>query len=111
MSAPQALSVELSKSTPSSLPSYDHGVVLEPLCGETIGQYFDNIAGRYPDQEALISCQQGIKLTYRQLKEKVDLLARGLMALGIERGDRVGIWSTNNAEWTITQLATAAMGR
>ena len=91
-------------------PSYVHGASDTPLRGETIGQMFRAVVEQYADTEALVSRHQGLRYTYRQLGELVDRAARALMALGIERGERVGIWSTNNAEWVITQFATARMG-
>ncbi len=90
--------------------SYDHGVGSKPLVGRTLGDHFDLIAARDPDREALVSLQQKIRWTYGELKQQVDLFARGLMKLGIDQGDRVGIWSTNNVEWVVVQLATARIG-
>ncbi|HEY0765432.1 MAG TPA: AMP-binding protein [Pyrinomonadaceae bacterium] len=90
--------------------SYVHGACEVPLIGETIGDLFDRVTEKVPDNEALVSCHQGLRLTYRQLQAACDLLARGLMACGIEKGERVGIWSPNYAEWVITQFATAKIG-
>jgi fatty-acyl-CoA synthase len=90
--------------------SYDHGISTEPLVGSTLGKFFDEIVASRKDAEALISVQQNIRMTYAQLLERVNLFACGLLRLGIERGDRVGIWSTNNAEWIVTQLAAAKVG-
>ncbi len=90
--------------------SYVHGASSAPLIGETIGRHFDRVAARWPDREALVVCHQGIRWTYAGLKRRVDALAAGLLALGLEPGDRVGIWSPNNSEWTVTQLATAKAG-
>ena len=64
----------------------------------------------YPDVEALVDVAQGRRWTYAELNADVDVVARGLMALGIEKGDRVGIWAPNCAEWTIVQYATAKIG-
>ena len=94
----------------SATLSYDHGVSATPLIGETIGLCFDRTVARFPDQPALIARAQGIRWTYRQLGEKVDAFAAGLMALGLHPRDRVGIWSPNNAEWVVTQFATAKAG-
>ena len=76
----------------------------------TIGQYFDEIVGRFPDQDALIVRHQNIRWTYREYHQQVNRLAGGLMELGIERGDRVAIWATNCAEWCLAQFATAKIG-
>lgn len=90
--------------------SYACGHSVKPLMGETIGDMLNRIAARYPDNEALVSVHQNIRWTYREFCERADALARGLMALGVERGDRVAIWAMNYAEWTLTQFATAKIG-
>jgi fatty-acyl-CoA synthase len=90
--------------------SYAHGVSSTPLIGDTIGVHFDKSAERWPDRPALIVRQQNVRWTYRELQERVDTFAAGLLALGLTPGDRIGIWSPNNAEWVITQLATAKAG-
>ncbi|MGE0700418.1 MAG: AMP-binding protein [Hyphomicrobiaceae bacterium] len=91
-------------------PSYTHGISETPLLGETIGQHFDRTVARWGDRLGLAVRQQGIRWTWRQLGERVDAVAAGLLALGLEPGDRVGIWSPNNAEWVVTQFATAKAG-
>ncbi|HYZ64281.1 MAG TPA: AMP-binding protein, partial [Acetobacteraceae bacterium] len=96
--------------TTSATISYVHGAVDVPLLGETIGQNLDRTANRVPDTLALIVRSQGIRWTYRELVERAEAFAAGLLALGLERGDRVGIWSLNNAEWVVTQFATAKAG-
>ncbi len=90
--------------------SYVHGASATPLIGQTIGSYFEAAADRWADNDALISRHQGIRWSYRQLAAEVDAVAAGLLALGLERGERIGIWSPNNAEWLVTQLATARAG-
>jgi fatty-acyl-CoA synthase len=90
--------------------SYVHGASEKPLIGATIGVFFDHIAERFAECDALIVRHQQIRWTYRELKERVDAFAAGLLALGLKRGDRIGIWSPNNAEWVITQFATAKAG-
>jgi fatty-acyl-CoA synthase len=90
--------------------SYTHGATTQALLGETIGEAFDRIVNRVPDGEALVVCHQDVRWTYRELKARVDAFAAGLVALGLQRGDRLGIWSPNNAEWVVTQLATARAG-
>jgi fatty-acyl-CoA synthase len=90
--------------------SYVHGASERPLIGETIGVHFDRIAEQFGERDALIVRHQQIRWTYRELKQRVDAFAAGLLALGLERGDRIGIWSPNNAEWAISQFATAKTG-
>ena len=90
--------------------SYVHGASPVALIGETIGQSFDASVERWPDREALIVRHQNIRWTYKDLKAQVDAFAAGLLALGLEPGDRIGIWSPNNSEWVITQFATAKAG-
>lgn len=90
--------------------SYTSGISDIPLLGLTIGDMFDQTVASYPDHLALIAHAQQIRWTYRELHEQVERCARGLMSLGIEKGDRVGIWSLNRAEWCVTQFATAKIG-
>ena len=93
-----------------NLVSYVHGASGTPLIGETIGVYFDQAVERFGERDALIVRHQGIRWSWHQLKQRVDALAAGLMALGLEPGARIGIWSPNNAEWAVTQFATAKAG-
>jgi fatty-acyl-CoA synthase len=90
--------------------SYVSGVSDTPLLGLTIGEMFDQIVAQYPEHEALVARHQELRLTYRLLQEAVDRCARGLMALGLRQGERIGIWAPNRAEWTITQFATSKIG-
>lgn len=90
--------------------SYTQGSKTEPLLDITIGDQFDLTAKKFPDNDALIVRHQNIRLTYAQLQQQVDQAARAFLAIGVTKGDRVGIWSPNCAEWTITQLATAKIG-
>ena len=90
--------------------SYVSGASDVPLLGNTIGQQLEETAGRFPDRLALVVRQQRMRLTWRELDAEVDKLAAGLLALGLAPGDRVGIWSPNNVEWVLTQLATARAG-
>ena len=90
--------------------SFVHGASSVPLLGLTIGEALNHAAARFGDREAVIACHQGIRLTFSALRIEVDRAARSLLRLGIERGDRVGIWSPNCAEWTITQFAAAKVG-
>jgi fatty-acyl-CoA synthase len=90
--------------------SYAHGAYDVPFLGATIGDRFDQMVEQFPNNEALVACHQGRRYTYRQLQAECDRFARGLLALGTAKGDRVGIWSPNHAEWVIAQLATAKIG-
>ncbi len=90
--------------------SYTCGTGDIPLTGLTIGEKFDEIFKKYPDNEALVVHHQDLRLTYRQLKELVDQCALGLLSLEIDKGDRIGIWSSNRSEWTVLQLASAKIG-
>src|SRR5215471_2337944 len=90
--------------------SYDHGVSVKKLIGETIGNFFDRTVETHRDREALVVRHQNVRWSWGELGRRVDDLAAGLMALGLERGDRVGIWAPNRCEWTLTQFATAKAG-
>ncbi|MCA1940575.1 MAG: AMP-binding protein [Caenispirillum bisanense] len=96
--------------TATASPSYVSGTSSVPLIGDTIGQHFDKAAARWPDTEALVVRHQGVRWTYAELKQRVDEVAAGLLALGLQPGDRIGIWSPNTAEWCLTQFATAKAG-
>jgi fatty-acyl-CoA synthase len=90
--------------------SYVHGAAGVPLLGETVGVNFDRTVARWGDRPGLIVRHQGVRWSYAELGAKVDAFAAGLLALGLEPGDRIGIWSPNNAEWVVTQFATAKAG-
>lgn len=90
--------------------SYACGLSDKPLLGITIGDMFDQVVEKYPDNEALIVRHQNIRYTYRQFKEVVDECARALLALGIKKGDRVGVWAPNCVEWAVVQYATGKIG-
>ena len=90
--------------------SYVHGTTDTPLLGQTIGENLADAARHWPERDALVVPFDGIRLSYAELDERVDELARAFMAVGIAAGDRVGIWSPNNAEWVLVQYATARMG-
>jgi len=90
--------------------SYAGGISELPLLDLTIGDMLDRIAERYPDNQALVSVHQGLRYTYREFLQDVDRCARALMAIGLEKGDRIGIWSPNYAEWTILQFASSKVG-
>jgi fatty-acyl-CoA synthase len=90
--------------------SYSHGASPDPLLGETIGDNLRRIAAQYPGREVLVDVPTGGRWTYARFDADTDTLARGLIAAGIEAGDRVGIWSPNCAEWVLLQYATAKAG-
>ena len=96
--------------TPGPMMSYTSGTSDKPLLGVTIGDMFDRTTARYPDNEALVSRHQKLRYTYKQLQTEIDRFARGLMALGLKKGERIGIWSPNNAEWVITMFAATKIG-
>ena len=90
--------------------SYTSATSDTPLLGLTIGDMFDQTVSLYPDHPALISRHQQIRLTYRELQAQVNQCAKGLLQLGLQKGQRIGIWSPNRAEWCITQFATSKIG-
>ena len=90
--------------------SYVHGASDIPLLGEPIFQNLRRTAARFGDREALVVAHQNHRSTYRELVEECELVARGLLARGVKKGDRVGIWAPNRYEWVVIQYATAAMG-
>jgi fatty-acyl-CoA synthase len=90
--------------------AYSHGTSTIRLIGQTIGHNLRDTARRCPDRDALIVPYQNVRLTYGEFDSKVDALARGLLAIGIDTGDRIGIWSPNNAEWVLIQYAAARIG-
>ena len=91
-------------------PSSDSGSTAVPLLDETISQNLARTVARHPDRDALVSVEQGLRFTYAEFSDTVDLLARTLMGIGVAAGDRVGIWSPNYAEWVLVQYATARIG-
>jgi fatty-acyl-CoA synthase len=90
--------------------SHVTGAAAPALLTHTIGQALDRAAQRWPDREALVSAHQGVRWTWRELHARAEAFAAGLLALGLERGDRVGVWSPNRAEWALTQFACAKAG-
>ncbi len=91
-------------------PSFVHGASDVPLRYLTVGALLDETVARHGDREALVVPHQRVRWTYRELAQRAERFAAGLYRLGIRPGDRVGIWSPNNAEWVVTQLATARLG-
>jgi fatty-acyl-CoA synthase len=96
--------------TPASEQSYSHGASAQPLLGETIGGNLHRMATRHPASEAIVDVPTGRRWSYEQLDADTDSLASGLLTLGIAKGDRVGIWAPNCAEWVLLQYATAKIG-
>ena len=94
----------------SRMPSYVHGASATLLLSQTIGQFFDFACDNWATRPALVVRHQNVRLTYSELRRSVDELAAGLLALGLEPGDRIGIWSPNNMEWVLAQFATAKVG-
>ena len=90
--------------------SYASGTSNKPLLGDTIGNKFDEIASKYPKREAVVSIHQNIRFTYDELAKEVNTLAKALISSGFKKGERVGIWSSNNLEWLLTQYAAAKAG-
>jgi len=90
--------------------SYFHRGGEEPLLGSTIPDHFISVAARFPDNDAVIFIPQARRLTYAEFSNQIDHIARGLLGMGFTKGDRVGVWSTNNIEWALLQMATARIG-
>ena len=97
-------------STVPVVPSYASGTSDVPLLGDTIADNLDRVAAAQPDAEALVEVRSGRRWTYGQLREEIDVVALGLLAAGLTKGDRLGIWAPNLAEWTLVQFATAKLG-
>src|SRR5438132_1216358 len=97
-------------SSPLPKLSYAHGTGLVPLLGQTIGDNLRATVERHGNREALVVRHQDYRATYRQLWDATTQLARALIGLGVQAGDRVGIWSTNRFEWVVGQYATARVG-
>ncbi len=93
-----------------SMQSHVQGSSDQPLIEKTIGKFFDEVCQQYASHEALVVRHQDCRLTYSELKTQVDAVACGLLRLGLQRGERIGIWSPNNREWVLTQFAAAKAG-
>jgi len=113
----QRKAIRLFYSFPMKMPinsarklSYSSGSAAVPLLGKCIGEVLDDTAAAHPENDALVVRHQRKRYSYAQLRDEVERAARGFLALGIRRGDRVGIWATNCAEWVVTQFATAKVG-
>ncbi|KAM9371217.1 medium-chain acyl-CoA ligase ACSF2, mitochondrial [Phaethornis superciliosus] len=102
----------------TAVPSASHRVTISyvggpsdtPLLTKTMGQCLDETTERFPERDAVVFCRDGIRKTFAQLKEEVDRAAAGLLALGLKKGDRLGMWGPNKYEWVLMQFATAQAG-
>ncbi|MGL4908953.1 MAG: AMP-binding protein, partial [Bacteroidales bacterium] len=90
--------------------SYANGASKTPLLGKTISEALRNTVERYGDTEALVVVEQNYRATYKELWAQIEKVAKALLAVGIKKGDRVGIWSANRHEWVLVQFATARIG-
>ncbi|XP_048411300.1 medium-chain acyl-CoA ligase ACSF2, mitochondrial isoform X2 [Stegostoma tigrinum] len=95
---------------PTLTTSYVHGAINMPLISKSIGQCLEDVANKHPDKEALVFLQGGVRKTFGQFKQEVDQMAAGLLAIGLEKGDRLGMWAPNIYEWVLMQFATAQAG-
>ncbi len=110
MATQHAVDQRSARLAPSDGLSYVRGETEPPLSEATIGEFLRATVERFPDRPAVVFREQGIRWTWREFAEEVDVLAAGFAALGITRGHRVGIWSPNRVEWLMTQFATARIG-
>lgn len=90
--------------------SYEHGSSEMPLLGETITERLRRTVEQFPDREALVVPYQNYRATYQEFWNQIEEIAKGLLAFGVKKGDRIGIWSPNRHEWVIVQFATARIG-
>ncbi|KAG7460251.1 hypothetical protein MATL_G00219320 [Megalops atlanticus] len=106
----RALHVDSSPNVPSVTTSYVHGTSSLSLLSCTVGQTLRSAVERWPDREAVVFLQDGLRKTFAQFQQDVDQAAAGLLALGLKRGDRLGMWGPNIYEWILFQFATAKAG-
>ncbi|KAJ8251391.1 hypothetical protein GJAV_G00220830 [Gymnothorax javanicus] len=106
----RALHVDSPPAVPELTTSYVHGTSSKSLLSQTVGQTLQNSAERWPDREAMVFRESGIRRTFSQFQQDVDQAAAGLLALGLKRGDRLGMWGPNTYEWILFQFATAKAG-
>ncbi|XP_049418133.1 medium-chain acyl-CoA ligase ACSF2, mitochondrial-like [Epinephelus fuscoguttatus] len=106
----RSLHVDTPPNKPSLTTSYVHGTSTIPLLPLTVGQSLDSTVQRWPDREAVAFLQDGIRKTFAQFQQDVDKAAAGLLALGLKRGDRLGVWGPNTYEWILFQFASAKAG-
>ncbi|MGH0161475.1 UNVERIFIED_CONTAM: hypothetical protein FKN15_067805, partial [Acipenser sinensis] len=105
-----ALGADISPTRPTISTSYIHGTSSWPLLPKTVGQCLDDMVEKLPEREALVFMRDGIRKTFAEFKQDVDQLAAGLLALGLKRGARLGMWGPNTYEWLMIQFATAQTG-
>ncbi|XP_055751289.1 medium-chain acyl-CoA ligase ACSF2, mitochondrial-like isoform X3 [Salvelinus fontinalis] len=106
----RSLHVDSPPLIPGQSVSYVHGASSVALLGQTVGQSLQAAADRWPHREALVFLQDGVRKTFSQFQEDVDQAAAGLLALGLKRGDRLGVWGPNTYHWILFQFATAKAG-
>lgn len=107
---PRADEVARREEVDMTVSSHVVGASSPPLIESTIGEVLSDAVSRWGDQEAIISVEQGVRTTYKEFGRRVDRLAAGMLALGLNKGDRVGVWAPNCVEWTMLQFATARAG-
>ncbi|XP_039357857.1 medium-chain acyl-CoA ligase ACSF2, mitochondrial isoform X2 [Mauremys reevesii] len=105
-----ALHIDMAPVTPIATNSYIQGATDIPLLTKTVGQCLEETAHRFPDREALVFCRDGVRKTFSQFIQEVDQAAAGLLAIGLKKGDRLGMWGPNKYEWVLMQFATAQAG-
>ncbi|XP_074828302.1 medium-chain acyl-CoA ligase ACSF2, mitochondrial isoform X2 [Natator depressus] len=105
-----ALHINTAPVTPIATNSYIQGATTIPLLTKTVGQCLEETAHRFPDREALVFCRDGVRKTFAQFIQEVDQAAAGLLAIGLKKGDRLGMWGPNKYEWVLMQFATAQAG-
>ncbi|XP_038228162.1 medium-chain acyl-CoA ligase ACSF2, mitochondrial [Dermochelys coriacea] len=105
-----ALHIDTAPVTPIATNSYIQGATAIPLLTKTVGQCLEETAHRFPDREALVFCRDGVRKTFAQFIQEVDQAAAGLLAIGLKKGDRLGMWGPNKYEWVLMQFATAQAG-
>uniref|UniRef100_A0A8C7TF03 Medium-chain acyl-CoA ligase ACSF2, mitochondrial n=1 Tax=Oncorhynchus mykiss TaxID=8022 RepID=A0A8C7TF03_ONCMY len=110
LSINRSLHVDSPPMVPGQSFSYVHGASSVSLLGQTVGQSLQAAADRWPHREALVFVQDGVRKTFSQFQEDVDQAAAGLLALGLKRGDRLGVWGPNTYHWILFQFATAKAG-
>uniref|UniRef100_A0A6Q2ZE15 Medium-chain acyl-CoA ligase ACSF2, mitochondrial n=1 Tax=Esox lucius TaxID=8010 RepID=A0A6Q2ZE15_ESOLU len=105
-----AIHVDSPPSIPTLTTSYAHGTSSKSLLCSTVGETLQAAAERWPDREALVFLQDGVRKTFSQFQQDVDQAAAGLLAMGLKRGERLGVWGPNTYEWVLFQYATAKAG-